>query len=191
MQLAHETTFTVGHEVIRLRASLRAAIRLDRRFGGFDKIAKAILAGNLSVMSSVIRECSEYKTDIADLLDCGGSLSIEMAVDHIAGPLLDHVVTLTGVDPGAPAKPQSGEVMPFTEYHAKLFRLATGWLGWTPEAAYNATPTEITEAYKGRLELLSAVFGSGDKGEDVEAGDEDARRQLNAIGDLNNIAMVA
>jgi hypothetical protein len=81
--------------------------------------------------------------------------------------------------------------MSFTEYHAKLFRLATGWLGWTPEAAYDATPTEITEAYKGRLELLSAVFGSGDQGEDVEAGDEDARRQLNAIGDLNSMTMVA
>lgn len=50
MQLAaDEITITVGGERVHLRPTLRAAFRLERRHGGFDKIMKAILQGSLTM----------------------------------------------------------------------------------------------------------------------------------------------
>lgn len=190
--LGAETEMKVGHETIRLRASLRASYRLERQFGGFDKIVKAIEANNLSVMSRVIAECSEEKTDIADLLDSGGALSIRIALEHIAGPLISHVGILAGFDPDAP-KGQGdggGERMSFEEYHTRLFGLATGWLGWSPDDAWNATPAEITEAYKGRVEMLGAMFGNSTKDKPTTTKSNAAtRRRLSALGDLTVTTM--
>jgi hypothetical protein len=186
MRLADSTTFTVGHEVIALRVSLRAAIRLERQFGGFDKIVKAIAAGNLSVMGTVMRESSDERTDLADLLDCGGSLSVKVAVEHIAGPLIEHVFALAGIDPNATAKADTGKPITYTELHSRLFKLATGGLGWTPAQAYDAAPYEIAQAYEGRVELLRTIFGSGEP-ETADINDPAIRRQLNSIGDLANV----
>lgn len=186
MQLAADTTITVAHEVIRLRPTLRAAIILERRFGGLDKIINAIEAGNLSVMSTVIRESSAERTDLADLLDCGGSLSIKMAVEHLHAPLIRHVFALAGVDPDAPAETSTGEKIPFSEMYARLFRIATGWLGWTPEQAYSATLAEIIEAKQGLNEKLKAIYGSGEKEDAIDITDPDMRQKLNALGDMSN-----
>lgn len=193
MLLADEITLQVGHETIRLRASLRASVRLHRRFQGFDKIVSAIADGNISVMAAVIAESATERTDLADLLDSGGALSVRIVVDHLVGPLIAHVGALAGFDADATDnQKQTGKLITFEEYHTRLFGLATGWLGWSPNAAWNATPAEITEAYKGRVAMLAAVFG-GAKAEDDRDPEsaEDTRRRLNAIGDLSNVHMVA
>ena len=192
MLLADETIFNVGHEVIRLRGSLRAAFRLERQFRGFDKIVAAILDGNVSVMAAVIRECSYDKTDLAYLLDSGGALSIRIVREDISGPLISHVGILAGFDADAPEQQNDadGERISFAEYHTKLFRLATGWLGWTPDAAWNATPAEITEAYQGRVEMLGAMFGTSAKDKPTTAKPNAAtRRRLSALGDLTVTTM--
>jgi hypothetical protein len=180
MRLADETTIDLGHEVIRLRASLRAAFVLERRHGGFKTIIHAITDGNLSVMADVVRESSD-----SDLLDCIGSLPLRDAIARISEPLCNHVLALAGADSEAKEAAQSGVPIPFSEYFPKLFRLATGWCGMSPSDAWKATPAEITEAYKGRLEMLGAMFGGGEKTAD-ENNDAETRRELNAIGDLTN-----
>jgi hypothetical protein len=179
MQLADEITIEFEHEVIRLRASLRAAFWLERRHGGFDKIIHAIADGNLSVMADVVRESSD-----ADLLECVGTLPLRTVIERMTEPLSAHVLALAGVDGDANEAQPGAERVPFAEYFPKLFRMATGWCGMSPSQAWAATPAEITEAYKGRLELLGAMFGSG-KSTD-EPNDEETRRDLNAIGDLTN-----
>lgn len=197
MQLADEITFTLNHETIVLRASLRAAIRLERQFGGFQKIANGIQAGNLSVMGAVVREGSVTKTNLADFLDSGGALSVKVILEDLPAPLMKYVMSLAGVDPDAPAQPaQSGEAMPFREFYKRLYSIATGWLGWHPDVALDATPVEILEAQKGRVELLGAIFGSGkedkdSKSIDLTKGRMDAstRNRLNAIGDYKQQVM--
>jgi hypothetical protein len=179
MRLADETTIEFEHEVIRLRASLRAAFRLERRHGGFDKIIHAIADGSLSVMADVVRESSDV-----NLLDWIGSLPLRDAIARMAEPLSAHVMALAGVDGESSNAEPGAERIPFSEYFPKLFRLATGWCGMSPSAAWAATPAEITEAYKGRLELVGAMFGGG-KAPD-EPNDAESRRELNAIGDLTN-----
>jgi hypothetical protein len=189
MQLAaDEITIDLGHEAIRLRASLRAAFRLERRHNGFDKIVKGIADGNFSIMADVVRESADPRTTLADLLDCVGTLPLRTAIERISEPLFAHVMALAGADGDIASEPKpDAERIPFAEYHTRLFRLATGWLGWTPADAWEATAAEITEAYKGRRELLSAMFGSG-KSDDttITKPDDQTRRELNAIGDLTN-----
>ena len=184
MRLADETTIEIGHEVIRLRASLRAAFRLDRRYG-FDSIVRSIIDGNLSVIADVIRECADSHTALPNYLDDLETTPLHIGIDRIRGPLIAHVMALAGVDDETSEAAPGAERIPFAEYHTKLFRLATGWLGWSPTDAWEATPAEITEAYKGRMDMLSAVFGGGKK-DPITKPDEQTRRKLNAIGDLTN-----
>jgi hypothetical protein len=192
MRLAQDDiTINLDHETIYLRPSLRAAFRLERRHGGFDKIIKGIVSGNLSIMADVIRESADPRSALPDFLDCIDALPLRIAMERISEPLIAHVMVLAGVDNDTASEPRpDAERIPFADYHTKLFRLATGWLGWTPADAREATPAEITEAYKGRRELLTAMFGGG-KGEDntVSKPDEQTRRRLNAIGDLSVTSM--
>ncbi len=188
MRLADdEITIDLGHEVIRLRASLRAAFRLERRHG-FAKIFKGIVDGDLSIMADVIRESADPRSVFADFLDGIDALPLQIAIERISEPLIAHVMALAGVDVDSANEPiPDAQRVPFPEYHARLYRIATGWLGWTPADAWEATPAEITEAYKGRRELLSAMFGSAKSDETtVTTKDDDTRRELNAIGDLTN-----
>jgi hypothetical protein len=174
MRLASdEITIDFGHEVIRLRASLRAAFRLDRRHCGFDKIIRAIVDGNLAVMADVVRESSD-----SDLLECIGSLPLRVAFERLTEPLCAHVLALAGADDEPSEATPSTDRIPFPEYFTKLFQLATGWLGWS------ATPDEITEAFKGKRDFLAATLGTG-KATD-ETDDETSKAELNAIGDLTN-----
>jgi hypothetical protein len=182
MRLADETTIEFEHEVIQLRASLRAAFRLERQHGGFDKIIHAIADGNLSVMGDVVRESST--TTLRGFLDCVGTLPLRDAIARLVEPLSAHVLALAGVDGESSNAKPGAERIPFSEYFPTLFRLATGWCGMSPSEAWEATPAEITEAYRGRRELLGAMFGGG-KDTD-ETNDAESRRELNAIGDLTN-----
>ena len=152
---------------------------MERQHGGFDKIIHAIAGGNLGVMADVVRESGN-----ADLLNCIGKLPLRDAIAQLVDPLSAHVLALAGVDADSSTAKSGAERIPFSEYFPMLFRLATGWCGMSPSEAWAATPAEITEAYKGRRELLSAMFGGG-KSTD-EPDDEESRRELNAIGDLTN-----
>lgn len=190
MRLAQdEITIDLGHEVIRLRASLRAAFRLERRHNGFEAIIKGIASGNFSIMADVIRESADPRSTFADFLDGINALPMGLALTRISEPLIAHVMVLAGADSEATTEPSpDSERIPFAEYHTKLFRLATGWLGWTPADAWEATPAEITEAYKGRREMLSAMFGGGKSDDNtITKPDEQTRSRLNAIGDLSNL----
>lgn len=190
MRLAQdEITITLDHETIYLRPSLRAAFRLERRHDGFDKIIKGIASGNFSIMADVIRESSDPRSAFANFLDCVNALPMLIAIERISEPLIAHVMALAGADSdNASDSSPDAERIPFAEYHTKLFRLATGWLGWSPADAWEATPAEITEAYKGRMEMLGAVFGGGKK-DLITQSDRTARRRLNALGDLTVTSM--
>jgi hypothetical protein len=162
MRLAEEITIRIGHEAISLRPSLRAAYRLERRHNGFGSILRAIADGNLGMMADVINESTEDNCDLVALLSDTNALPFGLKLDVICEPLLQHVMALAGFDDKAPQDTPQAQRITFAEYHAKLFQIATGWLGWTPADAWHATPAEIIEAHKGRLDMLKAIFGSGE-----------------------------
>lgn len=144
-----------GEEII-LRPSLRYAMRLERLRGGFATLTKGVMDGSLSAAVEIIRDHYEHPFLENQVLE---------ALDMLKGPLLDYLGACLGVDPDDKSGKTSNaktEAVAFAEYLTSLYRIGTGWLGWTPAETLYATPAEIKEAYRGRMEMLKAIFGSGD-----------------------------
>ena len=85
-------------------------------------------------------------------------------------PIVELTGGLSGYDPDRVVKAgQDKSSDTFASLFRSLFRMGTGWLGWTPEETWNASPLEIMEARAGRLDMLKAIFGSKDE----DAGPDD------------------
>ena len=96
--------------------------------------------------------------------------------------LIAFVMKLAGAKQGdAP----SAEPIPYPEYFSRLYKLATGWLLWSPDQAWAASPNEIVAAFHGRMDQLKAVHGSGEKEPDSGTTTDisSVKDRLNAIGD--------
>ena len=65
-------------------------------------------------------------------------------------------------DDQAPTKASSGKSESLADYFTQLYKIGTGWLGWSPEQTWDATPAEIRAAYEGRIDLLKTIFGAKD-----------------------------
>lgn len=156
MKLADDIVVTIGSEDIVLHPSLRHAIRLERRKGSFAALLREIEDDTFATARELIRDHHDHIELDFQIMD---------ALTQLKGPLLRYVVALTGVDPdNSPAKGKGrGKTVPFGDHLANLYRIGTGWLGWTPQDTLDATPAEIIEAYNGRLDMLKAIFGSSDK----------------------------
>jgi hypothetical protein len=171
----------VDGERITLRPTLRAALRLERRHGGFDRLVGAIADGNLAVLADVIRESAEGFTSLPDLLECISKGGLKRGLEAIQAPVLAHVFALAGYDEHHTVlndenDQAKGQKITFADHHRKLFEIATGWLGWSPAQAWDSTPAEIMAAYNGRLDMLKAIFGSQeDKQADVPFDDQALR----------------
>lgn len=147
-----------------LRPSLRAAIRLERRYG-FPNLLAAITDGDLTVLTAIIRETCD-RDAAADMFADVGSRGLAVTLNEITVPCTAVVLALVGEPDGEPGD-SSGPLVTFADHFLSLFRMATGWLGWSPDQAWNATPAEIMAAAQGRRDLisdiLSAVFGAPDQ----------------------------
>ncbi|MGY3575280.1 hypothetical protein [Bradyrhizobium sp. USDA 4504] len=184
MRLANdELVIVLPSGTIRLRPTLRAASRLERDYGGFQKLSDDIAAWRLTTIMDLVRLGAVNPT-AAELMIAYETLE---TISALREPLLRFVMLLAGIDDDQSDTEPTGKPMSFDEYFAGLYRRATGWLGWTPEQAWNATPAEITEAYKGRMEMLKAIFGSGkDDEDDTTVTDvKSVRDRLNALGNQN------
>ncbi len=81
------------------------------------------------------------------------------------------VLALMGHDPSEPpksapkgsAKPKGGaKTQSIEDYLSDLYKIGTGWLGWTPDVTLGATVAQIIVAYEGKMDMLRAIHGSGD-----------------------------
>lgn len=177
MYLAEEEiTIPLSGERITLRPTLRAAARLERRHGGFDAILKGLEEVSLTVIADLIGECATEPTDAPAMIVEGG---LGWRLAPIVPALQVLVLGLTGYDPDAEETPagdgENAARTTFAKVHGRYFRLATGWLGWTPAETWAASPAEIKNAYEGRVELLRAVFGGGEEKPQNDAASADDR----------------
>ncbi|WFU76590.1 hypothetical protein [Bradyrhizobium sp. CB2312] len=175
MRLAANTfSLQVGDRSFDLKPSLRAAFHLHHKYG-FPQLYQAILDGSFSAIMDLITATSAV-TPIASLRD----------ILDAREQLLEFVLILRGEDTSGDKS--SGESMTFDEYFTKLYQIGTGWLGWTADDTWEATPAEIINAHVGRLDMIGAVlktiFGSGK--DDQTSTEPPSKGDLNAIGDLTN-----
>ena len=165
MRLADEhITLELGAQRITLRPSLRCGFRLERREGGFAKLISDLQEGSLSAAHFVLANDFHHPAIAQCIMDAG--------LEDVCGRLIVHVVNCTGIDPDAKLDPDAEPSnVTFADHLTSLYRIATGWLGWTPEIALESTPAEITEAYKGKIDMLKAMNG-GDETPKGDAGDK-------------------
>lgn len=149
-------------EAHELRPSLRASTRLVRLHQLHGLLAAA-QDFKITVIMDVLRESSIKPSLLLEEIAATGLGAVR---NRLTGPLAEFVLAVAGIDPNdtTPSTPAPGKQASPEETFTKLFGIATGWLGWTPEEAWNATPAEIIAARSGRTDLitdiLKAMFGS-------------------------------
>lgn len=177
---ARNITVEIGGEAIRLRSTLRAAMRLEAEHG-FDNLFRLLSQGSMTATTAILAEHvhSVPALTVADVIGLAPKLA-----DHLA-QMLD-----TGPQPKGKGKP-SGKPVTLAEQFEHLYRLGTGHLGWTPADTWASSPAEILAAHSGRVDLIEqiirAVWGTGET-DDAEAqsepnfkADPDRRAKLMAL----------
>lgn len=154
MRLAAPIIIILAGEAVALRPSLACAMQLERRPGSFKGLLDEIADDSLSAASAIIAPHHSHPMLAIRIMDAG--------LETLRPALMDYVLQCAGIDPDAPKTASEGPSVSFAEHLQHLYRIGTGWLGWTPDATLDATPAEIMEAYRGRMDMLKAIFGSAD-----------------------------
>lgn len=152
-----------GGNAVRLRPSLRAATILEDKFG-LAAIDKGMAELDYLLVSEIILAASSSRQDAAAFLGGNSERPLSPFFEAVNEPLRNLVAMLVPapVQRLDKAQPTAGERMTFAEMFETLFDTATGFLGWPPEQAWSATPTEINRAYDAHMEKLKAIHGSGE-----------------------------
>ncbi|MBB3566076.1 hypothetical protein [Rhizobium sp. BK491] len=148
-----EVRIAHGGNIVTLRPSLRAATILVDRYG-FPELARALDEFNLTIICEIIRVSATRADAAAFLSDLAGKPLLPFLL-AVRQPLAE-LVSMFMPAPDSKAKPSAGKGKPMTwpQVYAALYDHATGWLGWTPETAWNATPTEIDRAHAAHIGRL-------------------------------------
>ncbi|MEO9335964.1 hypothetical protein ABFT80_00825 [Mesorhizobium sp. SB112] len=178
MRLASDPiTITVDGVSATLRPSLRAAYHLQRRHG-FPALMTGIAESNLSVVADLIAYGSDDTTTLPALLreiDKRGIVSL----DILKPSLFAFIGELIGVDDRYDA-PASTKQISFDEYFTSLYEIGAGWLGWTPETTWTATPGEIIAAQRGVIAFRKALHGTGEDKPEYDPREEVSEDQVSA-----------
>jgi hypothetical protein len=160
---AHGITLAHGGLTLRLRPTLRAAATLERLHDGFANLFRQIADFDTATIKAVIEATATDRGTAETFLAHAAEKPLKGLTVAVQAPLIDLCRAFIPDAPDtdtAPAKPS--KPMPWADFYRELFRTATGWLNWPPEAAWNATPDEITEAFTGHLAKLKAIHGGTD-----------------------------
>jgi hypothetical protein len=171
-----EITITIQAFDLVLKPTLKAACILDEKYHGFEQLARDVADGKFHIIADVLHIGATHNSLSKPAIEYALSKSVA-TFETISAQVITFILACCGIDDTQvvePSNQQSTDTLTsFKEHHAKLFRIATGWLGWTPNDTWNATPSEIIEAYKGRTELLGTIFGNGKSNENDETYEPD------------------
>lgn len=189
MLAADDIVLQIDGEALRLRPSLRAAVRLERRFGGFHGLLKAIGEGSVSALVALAVECGEPRHEALILAPSNESWSARLS--RLAPQLAQLVFALADVDPDQADRPRierpgTTRNISLAKALEELFSVATGVLGWSPATAWSATPAEIKAALTAHVRMLRAQNGAPDPDdEDPFSAELDSAglAELAALGD--------
>lgn len=177
-----------GDNTVMLRPSLRAAASLEARYG-LPTMFRALEEGDLTIILEIIRT-SLHPDAAARSFSCLGNGPLSYFFPAVRQPLAD-LLTMFVPAPNRNDKPSTStsttpKPIAFADLYAALYERATGWLGWTPEIAWSATPTEIDRAYAAHIDKLKAIHGSADDDQPSydpreEVSEQEVRAGLTAL----------
>lgn len=148
------TTLALDGNAVRLRPSLRAAFQLPE---SPEDMRIPVLNLHLGTIREIITTAATDQQDAIAFLAKIDTTPLQIVADAIIAPLVVFLGSFTPPDDGTDQPSRSGDPMAWPDVVRLLYRRATGWLHWTPEVAWNATPTEISEAFAGWLEYIEAT----------------------------------
>lgn len=158
-----EVTLTWGSHAATLRPSLRAATLLEAG-NGLEHLFQNLDAFRLTTIRRIILTATADRGAADALLTAVGKAPLVQVARAFHGPLT--TLCLGFIPRTTPAEQSRSEPaeqpLAWAEVYRALFDRATGWLHWTPDAVWNATPTEIAAALEAHLEMLQAMHGAGD-----------------------------
>ncbi|MEP7453301.1 hypothetical protein [Phyllobacterium sp. SB3] len=151
------------NNTVRLRPSLRAASKLERLHDGFFNLERRILEFHFGTVREIIMIAATDRQEATAFLAYLDTVPLKHIPDVVIPPILA-LCKLFLPAPEKSSKPVAnpGKPVSWPDYYADLYEKATGWLGWTPDTAWNATPTEIDRAYSGLIAKLKAIHGSSE-----------------------------
>ncbi|CAD7026579.1 hypothetical protein REJC140_02401 [Pseudorhizobium endolithicum] len=179
-----EVTIAHGGNTVALRPSLRAALTLVEQHG-FPTLFRAVDDFNVTIVSEIILATATSRQDAAAFLSGHWARPLLPFMLAVRQPLVE-LVSMFIPAPDPKTKRAAGKPVAWPTYYRELYRIATGWLGWTPEAAWNATPTEITEAAAGKYAMLRAIHGGAEDDQPAydpreEIAPEEVREGINKL----------
>lgn len=182
LQAAYDVTLTHADCTVRLAPSFRAAILLEQREGGYVGLLSDLTSFKLATVHAVIRASSTCARDAERLIGALGALPLRRVQEITNSALVTLTARLINIgDSQDSADTQStSKPIAWADFHRDLFKMATGWLGWSPEQTYSATIPEIMLAIEGHVDLLKATNGAADIEE--ETNTEDQRKANIAAG---------
>src|SRR5690606_13166945 len=143
----------LGGNTVRLRQSLRAASQLAAP----PELFRHVVDFHLGTIREIILTAATDQQEATAFLAKIDSTPLQIFSSTIVAPLATFIAGFTPADTSTDKQTSSGAPMAWPDVVKALYRRATGWLHWTPETAWNATPTEITEAFAGWIEHHEAL----------------------------------
>ncbi len=164
-------TLSYGPHAIALRPSLRAASFLERLHDGFPALVGKIEEFDTKTIAAIITATADREAAQA-LFIYASKHPLATFRQATQAPLIALVTALLPRPKETPkgtasASTAAHDPQPWKDVFADLYGLATGWLGWTPDTAWHATPQEITDAFTAHVEKLKAIHGAAEDDEDT------------------------
>ncbi len=181
---AYDIPLSYGGDTVWLRPSLLAATRLEALHNGFPALLTKVQQHDTATISELITYSATDCTAAHHLMRSMRDKPLRELQEATLGPALALITAfMTPFPDEDKADTKPAKTMPWGDVFADLFKLATGWLGWPPEAAWNATMPEILIAIEGHAERLKVIHGSAD--EEPESTLSPEQRQANIDAGLD------
>lgn len=147
-----------------LRPSLLAATRLEALHNGFPALLMKIQQHDTTTLRRIIAYAATDQNAAQRFIKAMANKPLKDIQRATLGPALALVAALMMPEPGQrPGTVTASKPRAWAEVYADLFKMATGWLGWPPEAAWNATLPEILHAFVGHTDQLKAIHGGAEE----------------------------
>lgn len=184
-QPAYDVPLSYGLTTVWLRPSLRAASIIEKLDGGFPAVLQNIQQTNLSTVNAVISAAVTSRQDETAILNALADQPLHRIQSATLAPCMALISALMmpSIESGnTTAKPNNNaKPIAWSNLYEDLFKMATGWLGWTPETAWNATLSDIIQAFEGHTDKLKALHG----GDETEEGNNAEQQQANVDAGLD------
>jgi hypothetical protein len=185
---ANDVALGYGGDTVFLRASLRAATLIEKMDGGFAGVLHKVQQGHTGTLRGIVHNSATDRTTALALLDTMQDEKLSVIQQAMIAPAFAILTALMTPDlstekPTATATTTAqAKPVAWADFYAELYQIATGWLHWTPDAAWNATIPEITNAFQGHMDMLKAIHGGGDDAEQSTTQTADEHRAIVAAG---------